>query len=233
MNFLYLYIDLFTLSGPLLLSFDKKVGFYKYWTALFPSIVLMMIIFIGNDIYFTTQGYWGFNENYLTGFKIANLPIEECLFFVVVPYACVFIYECVKSYSHLVFKTTILVSMWFIIAILLFVFALYYFSHAYTFFAFFGASCLLFLMLYSRNDNFIRIFSISIIIILIPFLIVNGILTGSGIDEEVVWYNENAIVGIRILSIPFEDVFYCIFMLLAVLLPYEFLKNKFKMNEPS
>ena len=43
-------------------------------------------------------------------------------------------------------------------------------------------------------------------LILIPFLIVNGILTGSFIEDEVVWYNSSGNLGIRILTIPVEDV---------------------------
>ncbi|MEI9955117.1 MAG: lycopene cyclase domain-containing protein [Ferruginibacter sp.] len=36
--------------------------------------------------------------NYITGIKIYNLPIEEVLFFFVIPYCCVFIYQCIKTY---------------------------------------------------------------------------------------------------------------------------------------
>ena len=63
------------------------------------------------------------------------------------------------------------------------------------------------------------------IFILIPFFIVNGILTGSGIDEQVVWYNNNENLGIRFLTIPVEDFGYAFSLILFNLL----LRNKLKM----
>ena len=44
--------------------------------------------------------------------------------------------------------------------------------------------------------------------ILIPFFIVNGLLTGSFIIDEIVWYNNNHNLGLRIGTIPIEDIFY-------------------------
>ena len=46
------------------------------------------------------------------------------------------------------------------------------------------------------------------LVILIPFIIVNGILTGSFIEGEIVWYNPDEITGIRLITIPVEDFAY-------------------------
>src|SRR6056300_394436 len=98
MKGLYLLLDAITLFFPLVLSFDQKVAFFKTWRALFPAILIIGIPFLIWDVWFTKMGVWGFNPDYLVGLDIVNLPIEEVLFFVVVPYACTFIYACVKAY---------------------------------------------------------------------------------------------------------------------------------------
>jgi lycopene cyclase domain-containing protein len=81
MNNLYLYIDLLTISAPLLLSFDKKVAFYKNWKYLFPAIFIMGVFFIAKDAIFAAYEIWGFNDKYLIGFRMLGLPIEEWLVF--------------------------------------------------------------------------------------------------------------------------------------------------------
>jgi lycopene cyclase domain-containing protein len=81
-----------------------------------------------------------------------------------------------------------------------------------------------FSMVYSKN--YLTRFYISFLIILVPFYIVNGILTGSFIAEEVVWYNEAAIIGVRWGTIPLEDVIYCFNLLYANLLVVEKIRYK-------
>jgi lycopene cyclase domain-containing protein len=68
-------------------------------------------------------------------------------------------------------------------------------------------------------------FVFTFIVAIIPFLIVNGILTGSFTDAPVVWYNENHIIGMRIFTIPFEDLFYNYAMLLPLIAIFEYLKK--------
>src|SRR5688572_25331807 len=96
--YIYLYLNLFTIFFPFILSFDKRVAFYKTWPALLPAIFLNAAIFIPWDIYFMQRGIWGFNPEYLLGINLFGLPLEEVLFFITVPYACVFIYVCLNVY---------------------------------------------------------------------------------------------------------------------------------------
>jgi lycopene cyclase domain-containing protein len=60
----------------------------------------------------------------------------------------------------------------------------------------------------------------------IPFLIVNGLLTGTGLQEPVVWYNDNENLGIRILTIPVEDTIYGFELMILTVFFYEIFKSK-------
>jgi lycopene cyclase domain-containing protein len=95
---LYAWLMIGSLAGPLLLSFDKKVGFYKWWPALFAGILVNGFFFILWDSWFTSEGIWSFNPSYVAPQRWLLLPIEEWSFFVVIPYCSVFIYACCKAY---------------------------------------------------------------------------------------------------------------------------------------
>jgi len=87
------------LAGPLVLSFSRKINYYKNPARLIYSIIFPLIIFIVWDIIATGRGHWSFNEKYITGFYIFNLPVEEILFFIIIPFCALFSWEVVKFYS--------------------------------------------------------------------------------------------------------------------------------------
>lgn len=68
-------------------------------------------------------------------------------------------------------------------------------------------------------------FYIAFLIILIPFFIVNGILTGTGLEEPVVWYNNAENLGIRLGTIPVEDIGYAFTLLFGNVLLIERFKS--------
>jgi len=65
---------------------------------------------------------------------------------------------------------------------------------------------------------------ISYSVVLIPFLIVNGLLT----SIPVVIYNNEENLGFRIFTIPFEDIFYGMLLFMMNIYGYEKLKLKSK-----
>ena len=69
-------------------------------------------------------------------------------------------------------------------------------------------------------------FYITFLVILIPFFVVNGILTGSFIEGEVVWYNNAENLGIRLGTIPIEDLGYAFNMIFMSILLIEKFKSK-------
>lgn len=172
------------------------------------------------------MGVWGFNPRYLVGIEISNLPLEEVLFFFCIPYACVFTFHCLDLFI----KKSIPISaeriLTFLFAVVFAILALSNSDKIYTMVTFAGLSLLLVLCRYVLKISWLGKFYIIYTILLLPFLIVNGLLTGTALDEPVVWYNEAAIFGIRILTIPVEDVFYGMGLILMNVLIYSYLKRK-------
>ncbi|MEO8211128.1 MAG: lycopene cyclase domain-containing protein, partial [bacterium] len=82
----------------MLLVFEQKIKFYKKFIPVLVSILITGFILLAWDMIAVSRGDWFFNSNYVTGFKIMNLPFEEILFFVTVPFSILFIYECMKYY---------------------------------------------------------------------------------------------------------------------------------------
>ncbi|MCX8474030.1 MAG: lycopene cyclase domain-containing protein, partial [Sediminibacterium sp.] len=62
-------------------------------------------------------------------------------------------------------------------------------------------------------------------VLLIPFFIVNGILTGSGLESPIVWYNNAENLAIRLRTIPVEDIFYGLELILLNIYFFEILKK--------
>lgn len=224
----YFYLHAITIVPVLALSFDQKVAYYKSWRFLLKPILLVGFGFIVWDVFFTFYGIWGFNTRYLTGIQFVYLPIEEWMFFISVPFACVFIYECMNAY----FPNDSLdgVETWITNALIIVfgLIAIIHFSRPYTFLTFGLTS--LFLVFHQRfGTKFVRKrFYISYIVVLIPFLIVNGVLTGAFTDEPIVAYSEQAFMGKRIFTIPIEDSVYGFLLLMAVVSGFEQIRKNNK-----
>lgn len=194
---------------------------------------LPALFFLVWDELKTRAGVWSFSEEHVTGAKLLSLPIEEVLFFFVVPYCCVFIYECIVCYFPSVKQKNwgravlLLVGVFFLIA------SVFSYGKAYTFYtSLFNALFIAMLFLFQkwfRGFN-ATAFLISYLVVVIPFLIVNGLLTGI----PVVLYNDAENLGFRIFSflpwpmnnIPFEDIFYGMLLILMNVSLFERLRNK-------
>ena len=219
---MYTIINLLVILPVLALSFDKKVHFYSYFKPLFKSIVLVGTLFLLWDYVFTLHGVWGFNPKYLSGIYFFNLPLGEVLFFVTVPYACLFIDACYHEYIGVKMNKWVILSMItiYLILYLLFVqdnFGWYSLSNLFYF-------TILIFSMYINHPKLLYSFFPSFLISLVPFFIVNGILTGTGLEEEIVWYRENQFSGVRMFTIPYEDILYSFNLLMSV----KFVMKKFQ-----
>jgi lycopene cyclase domain-containing protein len=226
-HYTYFLILGLALAGPLALSFDKKVAFFRKWKFLFPAMLLPALFYVVWDAWFTSLGVWSFNPNYITGITLLNLPVEEILFFFVVPYCCVFIYECITCYFPSILGQKSAENLLKIIAFVLLVTGLlfyqrYYTAYTFILFALFTAGFFMFKKYFTGFKT--NYFLLAYAVILIPFLIVNGVLTAI----PVVLYDDAENLGLRIYTIPFEDTFYGMLLVFMNLAIYEKLKSGYK-----
>ncbi len=227
MTYLYLLINIASFSVPFIYSFEKKMRFIQYWKSVFLAIVLVAIPFLIWDVIFTKNGVWGFNPTYYLGVTIYGLPLEEILFFICIPYASIFTHYAFRYFFkdiQLSNKLTRFITISLLItAVIVLVFS---FPKAYTKVNF---SLFLSLMIYALvvKDKILNRFYITFLLVLVPFFIVNGLLTGSFIEEQVVWYNNAENLGVRIGTVPVEDAFYAFNMLYMSLVLIEKFKLKF------
>jgi len=229
----YLIIDFLIFIFPFLFSFKWKFKYYKYYKPLFASIAIVGISYIIWDVIVTSRGDWWFEEEFLIGIKLLGLPIEEILFFIVVPYACIFIYE---NLLYFVTNKEIYFNKWFYIGIsvLFIILGVIFRNQDYTILAMF--SCALFFILSSTISADMlksRNYWLYIILSFIPFIIFNFLLT----SIIVVSYNPSAIWGGngawngRFFTIPFEDFFYNYSMLSFYLMVYLYFRRKWIPSE--
>ena len=215
MKNLYLLLNLGSILIPFIASFHPRLKFYKKWKSLLLSIVITNLIFIPWDVYFTKISVWGFNANYYIGYKIFYLPIEEWLFFICIPYACVFMhYAILELYPNLTFSNVL--GKW-ITLFLLFLFTfilLFNYDKLYPLINY-SLAIPLVILVYFKNMVLLYKYYKTFIFMLIPFFIINGVLTGTGIVDEVVWYNNFENLGIRLFTIPVEDITYAFTLILS------------------
>jgi lycopene cyclase domain-containing protein len=217
----YLLINFLTIFFPVVLSFDKRVAFYRSWKYIFPGLFITGLIFLLWDYLFTVLDVWSFNPDYVTGLYILNLPVEEILFFITVPFACIFIYACLNYYVRKDLLHTLSRPISLVLILLCAVSLVLFYERVYTLITF---GLLLTILVYAefvRKVNLGR-FYLAYIVSLIPFYIVNGILT----SIPVVMYNDAENMDFRVGTIPFEDHFYSMSMLLMNILLFEYFKKR-------
>lgn len=222
--FTYLLLNIFTISFPLIRSFEKKIYFFGKWKYLFPAIIITGTFFIIWDHFFTVLDIWTFNPAYIIGWHFFSLPLEELLFFLTVPFACVFIYEVVNYFlKDDPFKKISNYLIWALAAIFLAI-ALYNVGRLYTLITFSFSSIILVLHWFVFRTAIFGKFFITYLIHLLPFFIVNGLLT----YLPVVRYNDEENLGIRLFTIPIEDSVYSMLLLLINISLYEYFKRRKK-----
>jgi lycopene cyclase domain-containing protein len=219
-RYTYFLLMLFTVAGPLLFSFEKRTCYYRQWKYLAIPLILTGAYFILWDAWFTREGIWSFNDRYILGYKLLYLPVEEWMFFICVPFSCIFIYEAVHRLPQLPKRSAYRINAIFLAVV--FIAGLLNLGKAYTAFNFLSAAAFLACIQFILKPEWLGTFYIGYFFSLLPFFMVNGMLTAL----PVVRYNDAENLGIRIGTIPVEDTVYCLLLLLMNITLYEWMKRK-------
>lgn len=220
----YLIINILIIFFPLILSFDKNLTYYKKIPKLIFSILIVSTAYIIWDSIATQRGDWAFSPEHLIGIYFFGLPIEEILFFITVPYSCVFIYETVKFYVK--GKEFRLNKIFFLgVALLLLIIAIVFNYQHYTFTVTIFTAIFLILTIFIKPQLLNSYhYWLTMLISFVPFLIVNYFLT----SIPIVTYNDAAFFGKRFITIPLEDFLYSFSMISLWILFYEIVLSKRK-----
>lgn len=226
-RFYYTLIDFFTILFPLLFSFmPLRKPFYKKWKFISIAILLPGFLFLIWDNLFTHWGVWNFNPRYILGIYWFHLPIEEVAWFICIPYACLFSYEAANHYipKEVIGKRQTWISL--VLVITLSLIAVFHLHRVYTSATFLGLALFITFVQWIWKPHFLGRFYLAFLFILVPFFIVNGILTGTGLEEAIVRYNNSENLSIRMGTIPIEDTFYGMLLLLMNVSLFEWLQKR-------
>lgn len=222
----YLLVNFFTIIICFIFSFDRRIQFNKYFPAFFKAAILVAIPFIAWDVWFTAHRVWWFNTDYTLGIILFGLPIEEWLFFICIPFACVFTYYSLTKFFNLSWAKAFNKIIVFVSVFIGVMVAIFFAHKLYTFVTAIIVSLTLIYLYFIAKVDWIGPASFVFLILMLGFLPVNGVLTGTGLESPIVNYNPKNFLEIRILTIPIEDAVYGYTQFLLVV--FLFLKFKKK-----
>ena len=226
-QYTYALILFFTIIICFIASFDKRLLFNHHFGTFIKAAILVAIPFIAWDVWFTSKGVWWFNTDYTLGIVIAGLPIEEWLFFICIPFSCVFTYYCFDKFFKLDWLSGFNNMIVFATVIVCALVALLHHDKIYTLVTALATMLTVIYLHFIARADWISKASLVYTVLMLGFFPVNGVLTGTVLESPIVNYNPKDFLGIRLLTIPIEDAVYGYTQFLLVI--YFF--KKFKTNK--
>jgi lycopene cyclase domain-containing protein len=223
--YLYLLIDLAIIIFPLAISFEgKRINYLSKIKSVALSTLIVSTVYIIWDVFATSRGHWSFNSDYLVGLSFLGLPLEEILFFITVPFSCLFAYEALVYFlkdARMPLPDKLLPIIGVAIALL----SIAFFRNEYTFLALLsvGLSILAVSML-DRTFFSSRLYWAYIAVTFMLFFIFNFLLTSLPIVE----YSDLATTGLRVTTIPIEDFMFNFSMLTLYLAGHLYFARRLK-----
>ncbi len=216
MTYIFLYLNLFLLLIPIVLSLDSKINLRSL---LIPSLIVT-IIYSETGVFFAGNKVMMFNPDYLLGLSYRQLPLEMYLFYFASSFAGLGIYSYLNSkfpnndlQKYALSLSNLLLGI--MVAILFFAYTQWY--------AVITFALLFLLMLYVEYRNQLRFmykFYRAFVVCLIPFYICYGVLC----NIPIISYEAKEMIDVNLFNIPFENHFYMMGMLLLGVFFMELLK---------
>lgn len=98
----YLAVMTLVVLSALWLEVGLRTRVLRRWRRLLITVVPVVVVFGLWDLYAIASGHWWFDEALVTGVALpGDLPIDEVVFFVVVPVAAILTLEAVRSATGL------------------------------------------------------------------------------------------------------------------------------------
>lgn len=93
----YLLVLAACLVATLPLELVLRVGVYRRWRRLLLAVLPVAVVFVMWDLLAIRAGHWSYDLRQMTGVVLpGSLPLEELLFFFVIPTCCVLTLEAVR-----------------------------------------------------------------------------------------------------------------------------------------
>ena len=96
-HFAYLAVLAFCLIGTAPLEVVLKTRVYARWRRLLLTLLPVVVVFGVWDVLAIRAGHWDYDSEQVTGVQLGGLPLEELLFFVVIPICAVLTLEAVRA----------------------------------------------------------------------------------------------------------------------------------------
>jgi len=221
-KYTYLLLDSAVFLIPLFFALLPRYPFLKHRRQILLSITAVAVPMILWDQLAAHAGHWAFNPQRVVGIYLGDLPLEELLFFIVVPFACLFGYFGFRQHfqprSFPALRPVILAG-----AVGLTVYLVLGEPPAYTRIVLLVTVLVVLAdQLTGRHLMTTTTYWIAMLVAFAGFLIGNSILTGI----PVVTYGPAHHLGIRIGTIPVEDFFYNFVLISANIMIFDRLVYK-------
>ncbi len=200
----YLLFDALVFLPPFLFSLTRVAGVRARLPALFFAIAATAVPFVAWDAAVAGR-HWSFEPTRVLGVRLFGLPIEEVLFFVAVPFACLFTWETLLGGPRAALSSRLRLAPFAVMALLLPAAYALSAGREYT------AAALAALALSAALDRALgtRLFEhprywLFLAVVSALGLLFNGYLTG----RPIVLYGAPYFLGLRLGPVPLEDFVY-------------------------